>query len=248
MTRSILRRMLFLLVGSALLAGAAASAHAATLRGSRASVLRQRKVAKKHDYSTLHSAAEVRKFVRAGYLVPVRSQGSMELANVAFPCARPEMRAFLERLAGDYRRATGERLVVTSLTRPLSHQPRNASSFSVHPTGMAVDLRRSRNAAARKWLEGRLLALEREGVLDATRESRPPHYHVALFPSQYRGFVAEGGLPGARAKESKKTYRVSRGDTLWEIARRIGTSVAAIERANAMQGAVIRPGQVLRLP
>lgn len=236
--------MLFLLVGGVLLAAVLAPADAATLRGSRASVLRQRKVAKTHDYSTLRTAAQVRKFVRAGYLVPIRSGGNIELANVAFPYARPEMRVFLERLARDYRRATGERLVVTSLTRPLSHQPRNASSFSVHPTGMAVDLRRSRSAAARSWLEARLLTLEREGVLDATRERTPPHYHVALFPKQYRGFVAEGGLP----KASAKTYRVSRGDTLWEIARRIGTSVAAIKRANAMQSAVIRPGQVLRLP
>lgn len=239
------RRMLCaLVIGIALIGGAPDGAWAATLRGSRASVLSQRKQAKKHDYSTLRNAAEVRKFVRAGLLVPVRSQGDIALANVAFPYARPEMKVFLERLGSEYRRATGETLVVTSLTRPLSHQPRNASSFSVHPTGMAVDLRRSRNPAARKWLEARLLRLEREGVLDATRESRPPHYHVALFPSQYRGFVADGGLP----KASGKTYRVSRGDTLWEIARRIGTSVAAIKQANSLNGSAIRPGQILQLP
>ena len=83
-----------------------------------------------------------------------------------------------------------------------------------------------------------------QGVLEATRETRPTHYHVALFPAQYGRFVADGGLP----KASAKTYRVSRGDTLWGIARRAGSSVAAIKRANAMESAMIRPGQVLRLP
>lgn len=239
------RRMLRpIAAGAFLLVLAGADVHGATLRGSRGSLLKQQKFAKQHDFSTLRTKAEVRKFVRAGRLVPIRSGGDLQLAGVEFPYARPELRVFLDRLARDYRRATGETLVVTSLTRPLSHQPRNASFLSVHPTGMAVDLRRSRNAAARRWLEARLLTLERQGVLEATRESRPPHYHVALFPSQYGRFVAGGGLPNASAK----TYRVSRGDTLWEIARRVGSSVAAIKRANAMESAMIRPGQVLRLP
>ncbi|HEU5162247.1 MAG TPA: DUF5715 family protein [Thermoanaerobaculia bacterium] len=237
MLRPIAAGSLFLLVLTA-------GADGATLRGSRSSLLRQQKLAKQHDYSTLRTRAEVRKFVRAGRLVTIPSGGDLELANVAFPYARPELRVFLERLAGDYRRATGETLVVTSLTRPLSHQPRNASFLSVHPTGMAVDLRRSRSAGARRWLEARLLTLEREGVLEATRESRPPHYHVALFPAQYGRFVADGGLP----KASAKTYRVSRGDTLWGIARRVGSSVTAIKRANAMESTMLRPGQVLRLP
>ena len=230
--------------GALVLLSLAASADGATLRGSRRSLLKQQKLANQHEYSTLRTRAEVRKFVRAGRLVPIRPGSDLQLANVAFPYARPELGVFLERLAADYRRATGEALVVTSLTRPLSHQPRNASFLSVHPTGMAVDLRRSRSSSARRWLEARLLTLEREGVLEATRESRPPHYHVALFPSQYGRFVAAGGLP----KASAKTYRVSRGDTLWEIARRAGSSVAAIKRANAMESTMLRPGQVLRLP
>jgi hypothetical protein len=238
------RMLRALLASAALLAAGTPEAPGATLRGSRSSVLRQQKLAKQHDFTTLRNSSEVRKFVRAGLLVPVQSHADLELDGVSFPYARPQLQTFLRRLARDYRAATGEALVVTSLTRPLSHQPRNASSFSVHPNGMAVDLRRSRNAAARRWLEARLLKLEREGVLDATRESRPPHYHVALFPSQYGEYIADGGLPQA----SPKTYRVGRGDTLWEIARRVGSSVAAIKRANAMQSAMIKPGQVLRLP
>src|ERR1700730_706468 len=48
---------------------------------------------------------------------------------------------------------------------------------------MAVDLRRSDRRACRQWLESTLLALEGEGMVEATREHWPPHYHVAVFPA-----------------------------------------------------------------
>ena len=86
--------------------------------------------------------------------------------------------------------ATGERLVITSLTRPLSRQPENASALSVHPAGMAVDLRIPASKWNRAWLEQTLLSLEDKAVLDVTREHHPPHYHVAVFPVQYEQYVA----------------------------------------------------------
>src|SRR5690606_40092741 len=89
-----------------------------------------------------------------------------------------------------YQAACGEKLVVTSLVRPTTRQPRNAADRSVHPTGMAMDLRRSNKASCRRWLERVLLQLEARGVLEATRENRPPHYHVALFPRPYVQYVA----------------------------------------------------------
>jgi LysM repeat protein len=71
----------------------------------------------------------------------------------------------------------------------LNNQPANASDRSVHPTGMAVDLRRPNIGSCRAWLENVLLQLEGADVLDATRESRPPHYHIVLFPRQYTSYV-----------------------------------------------------------
>jgi LysM repeat protein len=45
------------------------------------------------------------------------------------------------------------------------------------------------------------------------------------------------------------TYRVRAGDTVWDIARRSGTSVRAVLAANGLRGtSLIQPGQVLRLP
>jgi len=106
------------------------------------------------------------------------------------------VKLFLERLGAEYRAVTGERLVVTSLTRPLSRQPRNASRLSVHPTGMAVDLRVPKSKSNRRWLERRLLALEDNVVLDVTLERHPAHYHVAVFPREYERYVATLTMSG----------------------------------------------------
>ena len=176
-----------------LLTGLAAPAVAmeATLRGSPASMIRQNEVAKANDFSFIRNSEQVHRYVEAGHLVPIESEGALKVnAGVSYPYARPEMKVFLNRLSTQYREACGEKLVVTSLLRPASEQPRNAHPLSVHPAGMAVDLRISSSADCRSWLESTLLSLEREEVLDVTRERSPPHYHIALFVDRYAEYVA----------------------------------------------------------
>ena len=168
---------------------AEASADEARLGGSMSSMRRQHQVARANDYTFLRTPAQIREFVRKDRLEPLVSNENLHVNRVSFPYARPEVKLFVERLAAQYREATGERLVVTSLTRPLSRQPRNAHQLSVHPAGMAVDLRVPRTSKARAWLESVLLQLEGRGLLDATRERRPPHYHVAVFPDKYRSYA-----------------------------------------------------------
>jgi LysM repeat protein len=177
------------------------------------------------------------------------------VADVSFPYARPEVKTFVERLASQYRSACGERLVVTSLTRPLNRQPSNSSPLSVHPTGMAVDLRTSNRPACRAFLEKTLLTLESRGVAEATREHRPPHYHVSLFPQPYKRYLAgRGDAPDVQVASTASTentgrkYRVGRGDSLWTIAQRHGTSVASLKRANGIRTSRLKPGQVLDIP
>jgi LysM repeat protein len=275
---------------------------AQTLRGSKTTMVKQNRIAMDHDYTFLRDRSHLNKFVGMGLLVPVRGNGHYELGTLRHPYARPALKLFIERLAGQYHSACGERLVVTSLTRPLDEQPRNASDLSVHPTGMAVDLRVSRRAKCRTWLERTLLSLERQGVLDAIRERRPPHYHVALFPTQYVAYVehltgeslrvagnASDATAVAQADEeqaavvetasleadeadgadgtdgtatavvtasdpaptrpaSTMDYRVTRGESLWSIARRHGTTVEAIRAANGLRGSRLDPGQILAIP
>jgi Family of unknown function (DUF5715) len=180
---------LFTTLALALTAAAALPASAAevpaSLRGSPASMVRQNQVAKESDYSFLRDGAEVQRFVAKGLLVPVDGDDNYRTSRVSFPYARPEVATFIERLGAQYRDRCDERMVVTSLTRPKVSQPGNAHELSVHPAGMAVDLRISRSAACRAWLEATLLSLERKGLLDVTRERNPPHYHVAVFPEAY---------------------------------------------------------------
>jgi hypothetical protein len=189
---------------------------AQTLLGSHESLLRQNEEAREHDFTYLRTTADVRDYVQQGLLVRLPGSSDYELAdNVSFPYARPEVKTFIERLSDQYRSACGERLVVTSLTRPITRQPANASAISVHPTGMAIDLRRSDSSGCRLWLETVLLDLENKGVIEATREQYPPHYHVAVFPNPYLQYVASGeALPDIQVArsthETASRARVSR--------------------------------------
>jgi hypothetical protein len=163
---------------------AAAPAGAQSLYGSHESLVRQNLVAQQHDYAYLRTTQDVVQAVDSGELVAVRGNEDFQLATseVSFPYARPQVKTFLEQLSSAYHAACGEALVVTSLVRPISRQPWNASPISVHPTGMAMDLRRSDRRGCRQWLESTLLALEGEGMIEAIRVRWPPHYHVAVFP------------------------------------------------------------------
>ena len=158
---------------------------------------RQNLIAQNHDFTFLRTSAQIYRFAESGYLERMRGNADYELAAVSHPYARPAVRLFVERLSAQYRSACGEKLVVTSLTRPVQEQPRNASDLSVHPAGMAVDMRISRKRSCVRWLEKTLLSLEKQGVLDVTRERRPPHYHVALFPQPYTRYVASIAGPSA---------------------------------------------------
>jgi LysM repeat protein len=291
---------------------ATAAVHAQSLDGSRESLIRQNLEAQEQGFSYLRTVGDVQEFANLGLLVPVRGSADFELAGdeVSFPVARPEVKTFLDWFGRRYHAGCGEPLVVTSLTRPTSRQPHNASEISVHPTGIALDLRRSDRSSCRQWLEANLLDLEGKGVIEATRERWPAHYHVAVFgpalvrylggqptepsldmkvaaladetPSirirrhgsyiatrtsyapittgrgrgaRHRSRATRGTTARATSRPTShptprpKSYRVGRGDNLWRIAHRNGTSVAVIKRANGLRrDSDLKAGQVLSIP
>lgn len=165
------------------------TAQAGELGGSMTSMRHQHGVAVEQDYTFLKTPAQVRDFVEKGRLVELAGNADYMLYKVSFPYARAEVRTFVEHFAADYRAATGQPLVVTSLTRPDALQPRNAHQLSVHPAGMAVDFRVPDNANGRQWFEKTLLELETKELIDATRERYPPHYHVAVFAEPYMAYA-----------------------------------------------------------
>jgi hypothetical protein len=254
----VMSRPLFLLLAAAgALAGRANVVIGQSLRGSSASVERMYDEAVREQLSFYESSAGVRQAVAHGDLVPLTPSGDIELHSVAFPYVLPATKTFVERLSEEYARKCGEPLVVTSAVRPESRQPANSSTRSVHPTGMAVDLRRPETSCL-TWLRRTLLSLEGDGLIEATEEHRPAHFHVAVFGDAYMRFVAstdgatstaDGAVQAGHPREhSPTTYRVRVGDSLWSIAQRHDTTVPELMKANRLERTRITPGQVLVIP
>jgi hypothetical protein len=176
----------------AMLGGTAAEAKSASLRGSRAQMVEQNQVARTHELAFYRTTEDIHAAVDRGELVPLDGNENYDVADfVRHPFAHPAARLFVERVSAQYREACGQKLVVTSAVRPSNGQPRNAHQLSVHPAGMAVDLRVSDRAECRAWLEDTLMAMERNGLLNGIREHHPPHYHVAIYPEPYMAYAAE---------------------------------------------------------
>jgi LysM repeat protein len=234
------------------LAVALAAAHPAaaqSLMGSRASIDRMYSQARSHDVTFHRTAAGIRLAVDRGELVRLPGNADYRLHDVSHPYVLPATRTFVERLAAQYRARCGERLVVTSAARPQSLRLANSTDRSVHPTGMAVDLRRPTDPRCLAWLRETLLHLERAAVVEATEERRPPHFHVAVYPRPYRRYVqGRGGRVAPAVASAPATHRVRQGETLWSIARRHNTSVDRLRAANEVRGDRIVPGQVLVIP
>lgn len=180
----------------------------ATLVGSPRSLDRQNATAEAEDTSRLTDGAEVRRFVRKGLLVEVKSTRDLEVSGgVTYPFARPALKLLLDRLAAQYRRACKERLVVTSLVRPKDQQEAGQSPRSVHSTGLAADLRASRKRRCRVALESTLLYLEARALAEATREYTPPHYHVAVAPTEYEAHVRRRDAEERKRKGNRRRRR-----------------------------------------
>lgn len=166
------------------------TAGAEGLLGSPASMVHQHAVAVAEKYAFLRTPLDVARLAKDGELVEVTGDADLIMAGVSFPYARPEVRAFVRRFARDYHDSTGVAVTITSLTRPVALQPKNAHKLSVHPAGMAVDFRVPKTSAERAYLERSLLAMERSGLLDVTREKTPAHYHVAVFAAPMLQYLA----------------------------------------------------------
>src|SRR5687767_7502456 len=184
---------------SAALAGAAiaclaipSAAAAQSLRGSRSTVERVYERASDNGLYFYRTSGGVKSAAEKGRFVRLEGNANYRLHNVSYPYATATTRTFVERLGAQYRATCGEKLVVTSAVRPLASQPRNSSDRSVHPTGIAVDLRKPTGSCL-TWLRRTLLSLEDRGLIDGTEEKRPPHFHIVVFPAAYQAYLRSAG-------------------------------------------------------
>lgn len=165
-------------------------AGAQSLRGSPTSVNRMYYHAVDHGMYFYKSASGLRKAVAEGRFERLRGNADYRVSGASYPYAQEAAILFVERLAADYRQACGEPLVVTSAVRPQEMRLANSVDRSVHPTGMAVDLRRPTRRRCLTWLRSALTGLEGAGLIEATEELSPAHFHVAVFPTPFTRYVA----------------------------------------------------------
>jgi hypothetical protein len=171
-----------LLLGS--LAAPLSTARAQTLRGSHEKVERAYEYAQQQGVDFAKTRRDIAAGVRGGSYVPLTADANLTLKGVAVPYVLPATRDFIVQLAEKYRAACRAPMVVTSAMRPTTLQKRikNGIEKSVHPTGMAVDLR-APQGKCRPWLRQELLSESRRGTVDATEERHPAHFHVIVFRS-----------------------------------------------------------------
>jgi LysM repeat protein len=156
----------------------------------------------RNDLEFYTTSKGVYESVRDKELVMISITMDLTLEKVRYPFVLPRTRDVLNMFAKKYREACGERLVVTSAARPRREQPRNASPQSVHPTGMAVDFRRPTGECL-TYMRGQLLALEKLGILEATEERHPVHFHVAVL--QRGSFAPATSVASATATQAPAT-------------------------------------------
>lgn len=248
-----------------------------SLHGSKASVEKMYDFAQRYRYPFYLTPTNVDAAVAAGRLVPLAGDSTYELTRgVGFSYSTREARQFVTAFAPQYLYACGVPLTVTSAARPLSRQPHNANQHSVHPTGIAVDLRRPPAGPCLTWVRNSLAELERRGIVEATEEHHPVHLHVAVLaapgsrvvlPNLTLGMVAAARVPAPSTVTSvtsvtsvaagevslptgdARQYVVRQGDTLYDIAMRMGVSLQALKGANGRTGnRLLKPGATLAVP
>lgn len=156
-----------------------------------------------YNLTRLTDQKHLRQFLDAQILVRVPMRGTgFELdyrigghanANAhLYRTARPYTKRFVTRLGAQFAiRFPGRRFVVTSLARTCAYQERlrrrnpNAAPCekTSHTTGATIDIRwLELRRAERRWMESVMLSLERQGLVQATKELGQPVYHVMVYP------------------------------------------------------------------
>lgn len=245
-----------------------------SLHGSKASVEKMYDFAQRYRYPFYLTPTTLDDAIAKGKLVPLTGDENYELTRgVGFSYATVEAREFITQFAPQYLAACGAPLTVTSAARPMSRQPRNANPHSVHPTGIAVDIRRPYPGPCLTWVRNALAQLEARGFIEATEEHHPVHLHIAVLRAPGARFTLPDLTNGVRVARQPTTpvtatangdvslaasaddwartrvYTVRDGDTLWDVAQKTGVSVNALARANNRNPrSVLRPGTTLKLP
>lgn len=137
---------------------------------------------------------------------PGMGERAREESRHLYQCVLPYVRERLDTLADEFYAKFKQRMVISSAIRTEKYQDTlrkgndNAAQgyTSSHLKGTTVDImyfapetstrpneyRMSKEA--QEWLDGRLLLLELDGRVQATKEKNQPVYHVMFYPEKYK--------------------------------------------------------------
>jgi hypothetical protein len=123
--------------------------------------------------------------IASGYFV--RLEGPFLEVHAKRPYALPSTVAFATEMSVAYNTFGCGRLVIKDTLRLTTERPKNGSPESVHPAGMALDIRTKYiPVECADWLRTYISQKEAEGKVDGTQEWKPEHLHIVV-PLQPRG-------------------------------------------------------------
>ena len=82
----------------------------------------------------------------------------------------------------------------------------------------------------------------------ASNQNTESEATAASSPPRPRPATPKPVAPPVAKPKPTARHIVVKGDTLYSLGRRYGTSVGAIQRANGISGSLIKIGQILRIP
>jgi LysM repeat protein len=189
------------------------------LHGSKASVEKMYDFAQRYRYPFYLTPTTLDDAIAKGKLVPLTGDENYELTRgVGFSYSTVEAREFITQFAPQYLAACGVPLTVTSAARPMSRQPRNANPHSVHPTGIAVDIRRPFPGPCLTWVRNALAQLEERGYVEATEEHHPVHLHIAVLRAPGARFTLPDLTNGVRVARQPTTPMATPGTPVGAMA------------------------------
>ena len=139
----------------------------------------QMQYAKGRQIPLMTTVAQYEERKATGHFVPF--EGPYLLVLAKRPYALPSTVAFVTQMSVAYNAAGCGKLVVRDALRLTTERPKNGSIHSVHPAGMAIDIRvKYIKSECADWLRSYFRLKEAAGKVDGTHELEPEHLHVVV--------------------------------------------------------------------